>query len=103
MIEVLKQALEALEALHYDIGSQERQRLNTEDAITSLRQAIASLQEDESKQNRLTNEEIDRLGMFGPWPTVVFADGSCGIALDLTCSRDFDRAIEAAHGIGDKA
>lgn len=43
----------------------------------------------------LSDEEIFNLGMLGPWPTVVFADGSCGIALDKTCANDFARAIEA--------
>ena len=38
---VLEQALEALEATHYDIGSAERQRLEAMDAITALRAALA--------------------------------------------------------------
>jgi hypothetical protein len=38
---VLKQALEALEATHYDVGSAEKQRLQAMDAITALRAALA--------------------------------------------------------------
>jgi hypothetical protein len=38
---VLEQALEALEATHYDIGSAEKQRLQAMDAISALRAALA--------------------------------------------------------------
>jgi hypothetical protein len=38
---VLEQALEALEATHYDVGSAEKQRLEAVDAITALRAALA--------------------------------------------------------------
>jgi hypothetical protein len=39
--EAAQQALEALEATHYDVGSAEKQRLQTMDAITALRDALA--------------------------------------------------------------
>ena len=39
--EAAQQALEALEATHYDVGSAERQRLQAVDAITALRAALA--------------------------------------------------------------
>ena len=38
--EAAQQALEALEATHYDVGSAEKQRLQTMDAITALRAAL---------------------------------------------------------------
>jgi hypothetical protein len=38
---VLEQALEALEATHYDVGSAEKQRLQAMDTITALRAALA--------------------------------------------------------------
>jgi hypothetical protein len=39
--EAAQQALEALEATHYDVGSAEKQRLQVMDAITALRAALA--------------------------------------------------------------
>jgi hypothetical protein len=39
--EAAQQALEALEATHYDVGSAEKQRLQVMDAITALRDALA--------------------------------------------------------------
>ena len=39
--EAAQQALEALEATHYDVGSAEKQRLQVMDAITTLRAALA--------------------------------------------------------------
>jgi hypothetical protein len=39
--ETMKLALEALENLHYDKGSQEHQRLDTVDAIKALEEALA--------------------------------------------------------------
>ena len=39
--EAAQQALEAMEATHYDVGSAERQRLQAVDAITALRAALA--------------------------------------------------------------
>ena len=44
--EAAQQALEALEATHYDVGSAERQRLETEDAITALRKALAQQEQE---------------------------------------------------------
>lgn len=35
--ELLEQALEALENSHYDVGSEEKQRLGVMDAITAIR------------------------------------------------------------------
>jgi len=43
---VLKQALEALEATHYDIGSAEKQRLEAMDAISALRAALAQQEQE---------------------------------------------------------
>jgi hypothetical protein len=43
---VLEQALEALEATHYDVGSAERQRLEAMDAITALRAALAQQEQE---------------------------------------------------------
>jgi hypothetical protein len=44
---VLEQALEALEATHYDIGPAERQRLDAVDAITALRAALAQQEQEQ--------------------------------------------------------
>ena len=44
---VLKQALEALEATHYDIGSAEKQRLEAMDAISALRAALAQQEQEQ--------------------------------------------------------
>jgi len=49
-----QQALEALEATHYDVGSAEKQRLQVMDAITALRAALAQ-------------QEQKRFGYI--WPT----------------------------------
>lgn len=49
----------------------------------------------------LTDEEIDAEFDRECWVTVVFADGTKGIALDKVTARDFARAIERAHGIGE--
>jgi hypothetical protein len=48
---VLEQALEALEATHYDIGSAERQRLEAMDAITALRAALAQQEQATGKDS----------------------------------------------------
>ena len=48
----------------------------------------------------LTDEQIDAEFDRETWVTVVFADGTRGIALDRVTARDFARAIERAHGIG---
>lgn len=48
----------------------------------------------------LTDEQIDAEFDRECWVTVVFADGTKGIALDKVTARDFTRAIERAHGIG---
>lgn len=48
----------------------------------------------------LTDEQIDAEFDRECWVTVVFADGTRGIALDRVTARDFARAIERAHGIG---
>lgn len=52
--EAAQQALEAMEATHYDVGSAERQRLQAMDAIAALRAALAQ-QEDiaQNLQSRL--------------------------------------------------
>ena len=44
--EAAQQALEALEATHYDVGSAEKQRLQTMDAITALRDALAQQEQE---------------------------------------------------------
>lgn len=49
----------------------------------------------------LTDEQIDAEFDRECWVTVVFADGTKGIALDKVTARDFARAIERAHGIGE--
>ena len=49
----------------------------------------------------LTDEQIDAEFDRECWVTVVFADGTKGIALDRVTARDFARAIERAHGIGE--
>ena len=49
----------------------------------------------------LTDEQIDAEFDRETWVTVVFADGTKGIALDRVTARDFARAIERAHGIGE--
>lgn len=48
----------------------------------------------------LTDEQIDAEFDRECWVTVVFADGTKGIALDKVTAKDFARAIERAHGIG---
>jgi hypothetical protein len=45
--EAAQQALEALEATHYDVGSAERQRLQAVDAITALRAALAQQEQEQ--------------------------------------------------------
>ena len=47
----------------------------------------------------LTDEQIDAEFDRECWVTVVFADGTKGIALDKVTAKDFARAIERAHGI----
>lgn len=49
----------------------------------------------------LTDEQIDAEFDRECWVTVVFADGTKGIALDRVTARDFARAIERAHGISE--
>ena len=49
----------------------------------------------------LTDEEINAEFDRECWVTVAFADGTRGIALDKVTARDFARAIERAHGIGE--
>jgi hypothetical protein len=44
--EAAQQALEALEATHYDVGSAEKQRLQVMDAITALRAALAQQEQE---------------------------------------------------------
>ena len=48
----------------------------------------------------LTDEEIDAEFARECYVSVIFADGTQGIALDKVTARDFARAIERAHGIG---
>ena len=58
--EAAQQALEALEATHYDVGSAEKQRLQVMDAITALRKALAH-QEEEPVAWRYQNANTDHV------------------------------------------
>lgn len=53
-------------------------------------------------QKPLTDEQIAGIAGGGQYVDMVFADGARGIALDKVTIRDFVRAIEAAHHIGEK-
>jgi hypothetical protein len=55
-----QQALKALEATHYDVGSAEKQRLQVMDAITTLRAALAQ-QEQEPVAWRYRNANTDHV------------------------------------------
>jgi hypothetical protein len=59
---VLEQALEALEATHYDIGSAERQRLEAMDAITALRAALAQQEQEQDAEAWVDKGSIAWLG-----------------------------------------
>ena len=67
-------------------------------ASDAIREALA---EPELARKPLTDEQIDAEFDRECWATVVFADGTRGIALDKVTAKDFARAIERAHGIGD--
>jgi len=52
--EAAQQALEALEATHYDVGSAEKQRLQVMDAITALRAALAQQEQEPTARYKCT-------------------------------------------------
>jgi hypothetical protein len=52
--EAAQQALEALEATHYDVGSAEKQRLQVMDAITALRAALAQKEHEPTVRYKCT-------------------------------------------------
>jgi len=66
--EAAQQALETLEATHYDVGSAEKQRLQTMDAITALRDALAQ-QEPVAFADRISFDQAMKSGKgHDVWP-----------------------------------
>jgi hypothetical protein len=55
--EAAQQALESLEATHYDVGSAEKQRLQVMDAITALRAALAQQEQATVKESLPVGQE----------------------------------------------
>jgi hypothetical protein len=66
--EAAQQALEALEATHYDVGSAEKQRLQVMDAITALRAALEQ-QEPVAFADRISFDQAMKSGKgHDVWP-----------------------------------
>jgi hypothetical protein len=104
-----REALDALEGIHPgNMTPMAEQAWNK--AINAIREALVEPEPvshhseddlDMVARKPLTDEQIDAEFDRECWVTVVFADGTRGIALDRVTARDFARAIERAHGIGD--
>jgi len=123
--EAMKLALEALENLHYDKGSQERQRLDAEDAIKALEEALAKQEQGEPVARSDAYDMIDRFLQNNLNSDADYAEYSKALdSIYLTTQQrkpltkaqvlelweqtyvqrgstgiEFARAIEAAHGI----
>jgi len=76
--EAAQQALEALEATHYDVGSAEKQRLQTMDAITALRDALA--QQEQEPVAWASKRELARIKDFD---STIYANGDFDGAVPL--------------------
>jgi hypothetical protein len=79
--EAAQQALEALEATHYDVGSAEKQRLQVMDAITALRAALAQEEQDTNPHQHA----VDDWRLHGGPGETRSAQTSCDIAEDGVC------------------
>jgi hypothetical protein len=66
---VLEQALEALEATHYDVGSAEKQRLQAMDAITALRSALAQQGQEPMAWRDPATDDIVSVARRAAWET----------------------------------
>jgi len=95
--EAAQQALEALEATHYDVGSAEKQRLQVMDAITALRAALA-----QQEPMRPTFQEMQNAAANLRVMKEMFGDpaASCDIAEDgvceaIDCCRNRSQILEA--------
>jgi len=76
--EAAQQALEALEATHYDVGSAEKQRLQVMDAITALRDALA--QQEQEPVAWASKRELARIKDFD---STIYANGDFDGAVPL--------------------
>ena len=114
MKKAMKLALEALINLHYDKGSQERQRLDAEDAIKALEEALAKQELGglvAKYSDIVSNGDLDPRNQFHTTPQQrkPLTDEQLGDAWRKAVRDDdswspptflrFARAIEAAHGI----
>ena len=105
MKKAMKLALEALINLHYDKGSQERQRLDAEDAIKALEEALAKQELGglvAKYSDIVSNGDLDPRNQFHTTPQQrkPLTDEEClQIVWETSTVCEAIRKAEAAHGI----